>query len=119
MLSEAELILVALTGACALLVLGTIRLIWPAKPRDPVFRPRPGAARPTAPATVARDVRKDPAGATPAPVAGPNDRAPIALRVQGRHPIVRELGASRLGQGWLGPDQADRHTGANPILPPR
>ena len=117
MLSEAELILVALTGACALLVLGTIRLIWPAKPRDPVFRPRPGAARPTAPATVARDVRKDPAGATPAPVAGPNDRAPIGLRVQGRYRIVGELGASAFGQVCLAHDEATGHRVAIRFLP--
>src|SRR3989442_3386315 len=117
MLSEAELILVALTGACALLVLGTIRLIWPAKPRDPVFRPRPGAAQPTAPATVARDVRKDRAGATPAPVAGPNDRAPIGLRVQGRYRIVGELGASAFGQVCLAHDEATGHRVAIRFLP--
>ena len=38
MLSEEALILIAVVGACALLVLGVVELIWPSKPRHPTRR---------------------------------------------------------------------------------
>jgi len=47
-LSEEALVLMAVVGACALLILGTIELIWPSKPRHPVRR---------SPALPARSVR--------------------------------------------------------------
>lgn len=38
MLSEAALILIVALGACALLILGVLELIWPTRPRYPVRR---------------------------------------------------------------------------------
>jgi tetratricopeptide (TPR) repeat protein len=70
MLSEEALILIAVVGACALLVLGIVELIWPSKPRHPmrrsktpVAKPAPpaelvGPAPPTQPATQAAPVRR-------------------------------------------------------------
>jgi tetratricopeptide (TPR) repeat protein len=40
-LSEEALILIVAVGACALLVLGILELVWPSRPRHPVRRPQP------------------------------------------------------------------------------
>jgi tetratricopeptide (TPR) repeat protein len=40
-LSEEALIVLAAFGACGLLVLGVLELLWPARPRHPVRRPAP------------------------------------------------------------------------------
>jgi tetratricopeptide (TPR) repeat protein len=47
MLSEEALIVAAAFGACGLLVLGVLELLWPTRPRRPA-RPRPLAAAPSA-----------------------------------------------------------------------
>ncbi len=50
MLSEEALILIAVAGACALLVLGIVELIWPSKPRHPMRRSKTPVAKPAPPA---------------------------------------------------------------------
>jgi tetratricopeptide (TPR) repeat protein len=66
-LSEEALILIGVVGACALLILGILELVWPSQPRHPVRRPQP--APPTAtPAKAAPAVAaKAPPAAAPAP----------------------------------------------------
>jgi tetratricopeptide (TPR) repeat protein len=49
-LREEELILVAVVGGSALLILGILELIWPSTPRHPVRRPQPARAPPPPPA---------------------------------------------------------------------
>ena len=49
MLREEELILVAVVGGSALLILGILELIWPSTPRHPVRRPQPARAPPPTP----------------------------------------------------------------------
>ena len=66
MLSEEALILIAVVGACALLILGIIELIWPSQPRHPVRRLQP-AKTPTTPTRLA----------PPGPVKGP---PPVAAK---------------------------------------
>src|SRR5436309_3032239 len=48
-LREEELILVAVVGGSALLILGILELIWPSTPRHPVRRPQPARAPPPTP----------------------------------------------------------------------
>ena len=63
MLSEEALVLIAVVGACALLILGIVELIWPSKPRHPVRRSQAPPARP---------VRAAPAVTKAPPAAGPS-----------------------------------------------
>jgi len=51
-LSEEALVLVTAVGACALLILGILELVWPSRPRHPVRRLEP-APPPAKPAPVA------------------------------------------------------------------
>ena len=53
MLSEEALILIAVVGACALLVLGVMELVWPSKPRHPVRHLPPAPPKPVARAKTA------------------------------------------------------------------
>jgi tetratricopeptide (TPR) repeat protein len=62
MLSEEALVIAAAFGACGLLILGVLELLWPTQPRRPA-RPRPRAARPVA------VVSTPPAASLPAVVA--------------------------------------------------
>ncbi len=57
MLREEELILVAVVGGSALLILGILELIWPSTPRHPVRRPQPARAPPPTPAKTATPAR--------------------------------------------------------------
>jgi tetratricopeptide (TPR) repeat protein len=52
-LSEEALILIAVVGACALLVLGVMELVWPSKPRHPVRHLPPAPPKPVARAKTA------------------------------------------------------------------
>ena len=72
MLSEEALILIAVVGACALLVLGVLELIWPSRPRHPVRRAQPAKAPttiPVKPAPAALAKVNVPVVARPAPPA--------------------------------------------------
>src|SRR5438046_22451 len=71
-LSEEALILIAVVGACALLVLGVLELIWPSRPRHPVRRAQPAKAPttiPVKPAPAALAKANFPVVARPAPPA--------------------------------------------------
>lgn len=57
MLREEELILIAVVGGSALLILGILELIWPSSPRYPVRRPQPARAPPPTPAKTVTAVR--------------------------------------------------------------
>ncbi len=78
MLSEEALVLIAVVGACALLILGIVELIWPSKPRHPVRRSQ---APPGRPVRAAPAVTKAPPAAVPSrPVAVPAPPAPSPRR---------------------------------------
>lgn len=66
MLSEEALVLIAVVGACALLILGIIELIWPSKPRHPVRR---SPAPPAKPVRAAQAATKAPAAVQSRPAA--------------------------------------------------
>src|SRR5207244_6898647 len=80
-LREEELILVAVVGGSALLILGILELIWPSTPRHPVRRPQPARAPPASPAKTA----------TPARTAAP------ATPMQERHSQVSPYGWPHAG----------------------
>ncbi|MBI2160180.1 MAG: hypothetical protein HYU25_07375 [Candidatus Rokubacteria bacterium] len=68
MLSEEALVLIAVVGACALLILGILELIWPSKPRHPVRR---SPALPARPVLAAPAATKAPPALRSRPVAAP------------------------------------------------
>jgi tetratricopeptide (TPR) repeat protein len=74
MLSEEALIVLAALGACGLLVLGVLELVWPCRSRHPVRPRRPALAR-----SRARSPRAHRAGASAAPGVDPA-RAPAPRR---------------------------------------
>jgi tetratricopeptide (TPR) repeat protein len=99
-LSEEALIVLAAFGACGLLVLGVLELLWPTRPRHPVRRPPPVIARPlrvhrtSALLRHAREPGRSPytrraSTAGPAPV-GPE---PLSLRQTGPEPLPLPLEA--------------------------
>ncbi len=107
MLSEEALILLAVVGACALLLLGVIELVWPSKPRHPVRR---------APATPATTVGQAKPAATPAPV------APVRRRRSKVSPHARPHAGSAVEARsamppWAGGEPPPMPEGAVPELP--
>ena len=61
MLSEEALIVLAAFGACALLILGILELVWPTRPKHPAHRPPPvlpRAARPHRQSALTRHARE-------------------------------------------------------------
>jgi tetratricopeptide (TPR) repeat protein len=100
MLSEEALIVVAAFGACGLLVLGVLELVWPTRPRHPVRVRRPVPVRRPA-ATRAPRVHRAPGPApslrrAPAPllVEAP---APAAVLVEPAAPALEPVAAPRVG----------------------
>jgi tetratricopeptide (TPR) repeat protein len=85
MLSEEALIVVAAFGACGLLVLGVLELVWPTRPRHPVRPRRPLPAR--------RPIRsrRGPRAESPGPELA-SQRGPIVphspARLPGEVPVV-------------------------------
>src|SRR5438552_144779 len=102
MLSEEALILIAVVGACALLILGILELIWPSRPRHPVRRspPSKGPAPTLAKPTAAAPVRVTP------PVAA-NFTPPAPAKVT---PPVEPLPATRMRRSKVSP-HARPHAG--------
>ena len=102
MLSEEALILIAVVGACALLILGILELIWPSRPRHPVRRspPSKGPAPTLAKPTPAAPVRVTP------PVAA-NFTPPAPAKVT---PPVEPLPATRMRRSKVSP-HARPHAG--------
>jgi len=115
MLSEEALILLVAVAACALMVLGILKLVRPPSRRDPVPRPRP--------TTVARGIEARPASAVTevraraVPAVASSDRAPIGVRVQGRYRIASELGTSAYGTVCRAEDERTGHGVAIRFLP--
>jgi hypothetical protein len=60
MLSEEALIVLAGFGACGLLLLGVLELVWPTRPRHPVRVRRPAPARRSLPVRAGRAYRTSP-----------------------------------------------------------
>jgi tetratricopeptide (TPR) repeat protein len=92
-LSEEALILVAVAGACVLLVLGVLELLWPTRPRD------------------ARRLRVEPAPARPVVAATPPRPAQSILPRR----LIDSPSASRPAGGFVFPPPADYV----PPAPPR
>jgi tetratricopeptide (TPR) repeat protein len=119
MLSEEALIVLAAFGACGLLVLGVLELIWPTRPRHPVRRPpprRPLAAR--ASRAIAAERRPPPSGHRPhqrrAPVPGAVT-APVAAMTTVDLPVAGPAASGAAGVGGVVDEcfalqQAGRHT---------
>jgi hypothetical protein len=109
MLSEEALIVIAAFGACGLLALGVLELVWPTRPRHPVRARRPVPARRSATARPVRTPRGDglarPGLAAarihvprPAPAPGPLTAAPAVAPPEPAQPTVSQpAGAARVG----------------------
>jgi tetratricopeptide (TPR) repeat protein len=108
MLSEEALIVLAAFGACGLLVLGVLELVWPTRPRHPVRVRRPPARRPLVARSAqvhrtgaldrhalgpggGRDVRRVP---VPPPVEA---SAPVAASIDRPARLLEPVGAARVG----------------------
>ena len=82
MLSEEALILIAVVGAVALLVLGILELVWPSRPRHPVRRSQALRVKAVAPPTPAMLPKAAPLAnppTVPEPVATPRPAAAQAV----------------------------------------
>jgi tetratricopeptide (TPR) repeat protein len=75
MLSEEALIVIAAFGACGLLALGVLELVWPTRPRHPVRAPRPVPLRRPVPARATR---------VPRPIAAARPGLTVARRPEAR-----------------------------------
>jgi tetratricopeptide (TPR) repeat protein len=97
-LSEEALVLLAVVGACALLILGIIELIWPSKPRHPVRR------SPAPPATEAPPAVQSKPAAPPAAAPGPRRRrskvSPHARRHAGTAVAAKPVAATGATAAW-------------------
>ena len=104
MLSEEALVLVAAVGACALLILGILELVWPSRPRHPVRRLEPA-----------------PPAAKPAPVAAPKavlPAAPSAPLTRVRRSKVSPHARSHAGQADRVEERPSLPAPVPPPLPP-
>jgi tetratricopeptide (TPR) repeat protein len=106
-LSEEALVLIAVVGACALLILGIVELIWPSKPRHPVRRSPAPPARPVraAPAvTKAPPAVQSRPAAAPAAEPGPRRRrskvSPHARRHAGTAVAAKPVAATTARAAW-------------------
>jgi tetratricopeptide (TPR) repeat protein len=101
MLSEEALIVLAAFGACGLLMLGVLELVWPTQPRHPVRRPparRPVARVTPLPRAAALErpaPSRRPAPARRAPIAPPVETpAPVAVLRETAPPMSEPLVAA-------------------------
>ena len=98
----------AVVGACALLILGIIELIWPSKPRHPVRRSPAPPARPAPAAQAATEappaVQSKPAAARAAAEPGPRRRrskvSPHARRHAGTAVAAKPVVATTARSAW-------------------
>ena len=96
-MTEEVALLLATLAACGLLVLGTLELIWPTRPR------RSGAAREPHRADIPAAPRAAPAASVAAP--GPR-RAPAAPPVEDRAAVALRVGRTLLDRALEDPDPA-------------